>query len=96
MWISEGVLNGFELSLVRDWEDFVEKWPMVVQPVLRADESPRQVGRRIVIRLEPEAKVGRHNRSSTEPSNRGLVTEARIGKSRLRLNTEKRRVSGNE
>jgi hypothetical protein len=34
----------------------VERYPLVDQPVLGADESPRQVDRRIVIRLEPEAK----------------------------------------
>jgi hypothetical protein len=48
-------------------EDFVEEWPAVVQYVLKADESPRLVGRPIVIRRQLETKVGHQNRFSTKP-----------------------------
>jgi hypothetical protein len=47
-------------------EDFVEKCPTVGQNLLKADESPRLVGRRIVIRLELGAKVEHHLSFSTE------------------------------
>ncbi len=42
--------------------------------MLGADDSPRQVERGIVIRLELKAKVGHQDRFSTEPGNRGYTT----------------------
>ena len=63
----------------RDFADSVEKRLAVGQRMLKADESPRQVGRRIVIRLEPEAKVGRHNRFSTQPSQSRYCYKSAIG-----------------
>jgi len=47
-------------------EDFVEKWLAMGHPLLKADHSPRQVERRIVIRREPGTKVGRQPGFSTE------------------------------
>jgi len=46
--------------------DFVERRLTVVRRMLKADEGSRQVGRRIIIRLERGAKVVHYQSFSIE------------------------------
>ncbi len=51
--------------------------------MLKADKSPRHVGRRIVIRLEQLAIVGRVIRFSKEPGNRGYTDSGSVSGSTI-------------